>query len=339
MQVLVWAGDSVDHFAPSQGTPGTTFYAVFDSNTNTVGALQSVALGHDMFCPGISILPNSEVIVVGGSAGGDGHAASSVFANGAWASGPQLSIPRGYNAAVTLSTGEVCSLLLLVLISHVCVPFVGFKMCFWYFEILKKCFGFQGTVFLHLRHYHNVDQNCPNTTLCLQVMTLGGSFSGGISIDKGAEIFDGNAWRTLPNLKGETILSDDPQGAFRTDNYAHLFAWTGNSGTIFPIFCQCLPDISIQPIWSNVCVSMWCEVGFYMVLDCSIPRWSKQGHELAHWVGRPRGEHHGWRAQPDSDERQCGDVCSGQDFAGRRRPLLLPGATHRPSPPPHSTHS
>ena len=84
-------------------------------------------------------------------------------------------------------------------------------------------------------------KTAPKVLQCLQVMTLGGSFSGGISVDKGAEIFDGNAWRTLPNLKGETILSDDPQGAFRTDNYPHLFAWTGNSGVIIPIFADTKP--------------------------------------------------------------------------------------------------
>ena len=61
---------------------------------------------------------------------------------------------------------------------------------------------------------------------------MGGSFSGDNSQDKGGEVYSPSAdtWRQTPNIEGQSILSDDPQGVFRTDNYGFFFAWTGNSG-------------------------------------------------------------------------------------------------------------
>ncbi|NJR42049.1 MAG: hypothetical protein HC767_04730 [Akkermansiaceae bacterium] len=50
--------------------------------------------------------------------------------------------------------------------------------------------------------------------------------------DKGGEVFNGNSWRQTTNIMAQSILSDDPQGLFRTDNYPFLFAWTGNSGAV-----------------------------------------------------------------------------------------------------------
>lgn len=104
--VLVWSGDAVDTFAPPDKQTGTTFFAVFDSENDSVGPLQTVSLNHDMFCPGIAIQPNGDVVVVGGSAFGDGAASTSIW-NGAWSQGPQLNIARGYNTAVTMTSGDV----------------------------------------------------------------------------------------------------------------------------------------------------------------------------------------------------------------------------------------
>ena len=66
----------------------------------------------------------------------------------------------------------------------------------------------------------------------MQVFTLGGSFSGMNSQDKGGEVWSAstNVWRQTTDILGQSILSDDPQGVFRTDNYGFFFAWTGNSG-------------------------------------------------------------------------------------------------------------
>lgn len=108
MQVLVWSGDAVDTFNPENRTSGVTFYAVYDSVKGSVGALQSVDLNHDMFCPGIAIRPNGNVVVVAGSAHGDGASATSQWTGNSWVSLPQLNTARGYNTAVTMTNGQVC---------------------------------------------------------------------------------------------------------------------------------------------------------------------------------------------------------------------------------------
>jgi hypothetical protein len=64
----------------------------------------------------------------------------------------------------------------------------------------------------------------------VQVFTLGGSFSGGVKKDKGGEVFADGVWRQTTGINATAILSDDPQGRFRSDNYGLFFAWTGNSG-------------------------------------------------------------------------------------------------------------
>lgn len=61
---------------------------------------------------------------------------------------------------------------------------------------------------------------------------MGGSFSGPQGFDKGGEVWDPttNVWKNLTNLPSTPMLSDDPQGVFRTDNYGFFFAWTNNTG-------------------------------------------------------------------------------------------------------------
>lgn len=64
----------------------------------------------------------------------------------------------------------------------------------------------------------------------VQVFTLGGSFSGSATQDKGGEVYDGSSWEQTASILGSSINSDDPQGMFRTDNYGFFFAWTGGTG-------------------------------------------------------------------------------------------------------------
>jgi hypothetical protein len=104
LQVLTWSGNSALDFVG--GPSGLTLYAVFDSNGDTAGPLQSVNLNHDMFCPGISILPNGNVVVVAGHSGA-GAGSTSFWTGSSFSAGPALNIPRGYNAAVLTTNGEV----------------------------------------------------------------------------------------------------------------------------------------------------------------------------------------------------------------------------------------
>ncbi|NJR43355.1 MAG: hypothetical protein HC767_12540 [Akkermansiaceae bacterium] len=206
MQVLVWSGATVDDFIGGLG--GQTWYAVFDSATDTVGPVSQQTIMHDMFCPGIAMLPNGNPFVVAGSAGGDGGQSSSIWGGSSFSKSGNVKIKRGYNTALTLANGEVRSQLQQFHTTHsrrVC------SMAQWQ---LAARYG------------------RANTCMHVQVFTLGGSFSGVAGEDKGGEVWSGGTWRQTTNILAQSILSDDPQGVFRTDNYPFLFAWTENSGAL-----------------------------------------------------------------------------------------------------------
>jgi galactose oxidase len=61
----------------------------------------------DMFCPSISFLPNGEILVAGGSSSYHTSTFNPFLGLGAWVNDADLNIPRGYNASVTLSNGNV----------------------------------------------------------------------------------------------------------------------------------------------------------------------------------------------------------------------------------------
>jgi galactose oxidase len=62
---------------------------------------------HDMFCPGTTVLPNGVVMVSGGA-----NSKATTFydyRNNQWTVGPQMVIPRGYQAHTLMASGEVFS--------------------------------------------------------------------------------------------------------------------------------------------------------------------------------------------------------------------------------------
>jgi hypothetical protein len=69
------------------------------------------------------------------------------------------------------------------------------------------------------------------TIPAMQVFTLGGSWSGGIG-GKDGEIFElaTGKWRNLSAVPVSVILTDDPQGDYRADNYGWFFAWKDAEG-------------------------------------------------------------------------------------------------------------
>ncbi|MEM9820683.1 MAG: PA14 domain-containing protein [Bacteroidota bacterium] len=87
------------------GNLGRTYTAVFDPSTNTSQELLIQNTSHDMFCPGISALPDGRVLVSGGSSSNK----SSVYDpfNGTWSAGGDMNIARGYHSSVTLASGAV----------------------------------------------------------------------------------------------------------------------------------------------------------------------------------------------------------------------------------------
>ncbi|MCJ1483353.1 hypothetical protein MMC06_003520 [Schaereria dolodes] len=101
--VLVWSS-----FAPgtfSGGSGGMTLTATYNPSTQVVSQRTVTNTQHDMFCPGISIDTTGRVIVTGGNDADK----TSIYdpSSDAWASGPNMQLPRGYQASATCSDGRI----------------------------------------------------------------------------------------------------------------------------------------------------------------------------------------------------------------------------------------
>lgn len=101
-KILTWSAYRVDGFS---GGSGKTITATYDPATGVATQRTVTETDHDMFCPGISVLPDGRVLV----SGGNDSAASSIYdpATDAWTIGAKLKTPRGYQASVTLADGRV----------------------------------------------------------------------------------------------------------------------------------------------------------------------------------------------------------------------------------------
>jgi galactose oxidase len=103
-KLLTWSSYQARNF----GGSGTTATAIYDPATGTVTQRTVTNTGHDMFCPGISMLPDGRVLVTGGDDAGKSSFYN--FATNAWTTGPTLATPRGYQSNTTLSDGRVFSI-------------------------------------------------------------------------------------------------------------------------------------------------------------------------------------------------------------------------------------
>ena len=66
-----------------------------------------------------------------------------------------------------------------------------------------------------------------------RIFTIGGSWSGGDTVDKNGEVFDPyyDTWTPLPNALARPMYTADQQGQYRADNHAWLFGW--KNGYVF----------------------------------------------------------------------------------------------------------
>jgi len=169
-KILTWSAFQTDTF---NGGSGRTVTATYDPKTGVVTQRTITNTGHDMFCPGISTLPDGRILVTGGN----DSSKTSIYdpRTDAWTSGPAMTTPRGYQASATLSDGRV--------------------------------------------------------------FTIGGSWSGGHggqdgNPHKNGEVWSSDSgWTALPGTDVVPMLTDDadPNGDYRKDNHAWLFAWSGGS--------------------------------------------------------------------------------------------------------------
>jgi galactose oxidase len=100
-KILTWSSYATNNY----GGSGKTITATLDPATGVVTQRTVTETGHDMFCPGISVLPDGRILVTGG----DDSAKTSIYdpATDAWTTGPEMKISRGYQASTTLSDGRV----------------------------------------------------------------------------------------------------------------------------------------------------------------------------------------------------------------------------------------
>jgi galactose oxidase len=104
-KVVTWASYSPTTFG---GDNGYTDTALFDPATLAVSENFVAATGHDMFCPGTSLLADGRLLVNGGAS----SLKTSLYdpATDTWAASYPMHIARGYQGNATLSNGAVLTL-------------------------------------------------------------------------------------------------------------------------------------------------------------------------------------------------------------------------------------
>ncbi|MFK3739659.1 galactose oxidase-like domain-containing protein [Massilia sp. TN1-12] len=104
-KVVTWAAFSPTTFS---GDNGFTATALFDPATLSVTQRWVAETGHDMFCPGTSLLADGRLLVNGGSS----SQKTSIydFANDTWGASYPMQVARGYQGNATLSNGNVLTL-------------------------------------------------------------------------------------------------------------------------------------------------------------------------------------------------------------------------------------
>ena len=100
-KLLTWSAYAPDNYG---GSHGYTQTAILNLATGQATQRRVDNTGHDMFCPGTSMLADGRVLVTGGS----DAKKTSIYdpRTDAWTSGPDLNVARGYQGQTTLSTGE-----------------------------------------------------------------------------------------------------------------------------------------------------------------------------------------------------------------------------------------
>ncbi|KAI5368260.1 putative galactose oxidase/kelch, beta-propeller, immunoglobulin-like, immunoglobulin E-set [Septoria linicola] len=102
--LIVWS--SRDRDWSGDGNVGQTFSAEYDWRTGRVSERLVSQTNHDMFCSGVSMGHQGDIMVTGGSSA----TRSSVHdwrTPDVWKPGPELKIPRGYQTQTTLSNGRM----------------------------------------------------------------------------------------------------------------------------------------------------------------------------------------------------------------------------------------
>ncbi len=108
-RLLTWAASSPTTFV--EVSTGATYAEIFDPTIGTAGQPLGQFVSntqHDMFCPGINLLPDGRIMAAGGASSDR----VSIFDPNTelWGVADRMNIPRGYQGNVTLSDGSVFTL-------------------------------------------------------------------------------------------------------------------------------------------------------------------------------------------------------------------------------------
>ncbi|KAK2592931.1 hypothetical protein QQS21_009376 [Conoideocrella luteorostrata] len=102
-EVLVWSSYTYDDY--HQSSLDRVFTSLWNPTANTVTPKLVDNTNHDMFCPGISINGEGKLVVTGGNSAQ--KTTFYDFESQSWTPGPDMVLPRGYQASTTLSDGRV----------------------------------------------------------------------------------------------------------------------------------------------------------------------------------------------------------------------------------------
>ena len=100
-QIILWSAWADDQFFASPG--GKTLTTTWNPKTKTIEQTVVANTHHDMFCPGMSMDFDGNIVVSGGGDAGR----TSIFNGSGWEYGPDMRMPRGYHATTTLSDGRI----------------------------------------------------------------------------------------------------------------------------------------------------------------------------------------------------------------------------------------
>ncbi len=104
--ILSWSSNNLTTFELDIGSGRSqTYTSLYSLLTNKVTSTIESATMADMFCSGIAFLPDGRLMVVGGSS--SSHTELYDYTARTWSAASPLGIARGYNSAVTLSTGNI----------------------------------------------------------------------------------------------------------------------------------------------------------------------------------------------------------------------------------------
>ncbi len=104
-KMLVWSADQDMSYGDGQNETQT---AILNLTTGEVTQETITNTHHDMFCPGVAILPNGQIMVTGGLS----DQQTSIYdpRTNSWIKGPQMNVGRGYQGMTLLSNGQVFTL-------------------------------------------------------------------------------------------------------------------------------------------------------------------------------------------------------------------------------------